>query len=402
MQYLFENFAANSKNKNWANIIKRNCPIYYRDGDLRTEFERDYTRIIHCDAYKRLKHKTQVFFSPESEHICTRLEHVTHVDSISYTIAKYLGLNTELTHAIATAHDIGHPPFGHVGEKVLSSISTKEYGEKFWHEKNGLYFVDNIELLEDNTNSLCNLNLTYAVRDGIISHCGEVDENGLKPRNDFIDLNDYTYPNQYAPYTWEGCVVKIADKISYVGRDIQDAIRLGLLDAKLSKLHLNLDLPEHFNNTFIINYFITDLCENSTPDKGLCFSNEAFTVLNELKAFNYEHIYLAPKTVHSSKYFDLVIHQIFDLLKSCYDENNLFQNIKELSTFYPLLSKSFYEFAIKYYDSENRDELKLKNTIIYKLNNPKDYSKLIISFIAGMSDQFASNIYFEIIGFHLK
>ena len=402
MQHLFKNLSATPMNKNWKQIIQRKAPIYYRDGDLRTDFERDYTRIIHCDAYKRLKHKTQVFFSPESEHICTRLEHVTHVESISYTIAKYLGLNTELTRAIATAHDIGHPPFGHVGEKILSSISTKEYGETFWHEKNGLYFVDNIELLEDNSNALCNLNLTYAVRDGIISHCGEIDENGLKPRDEFIDLNMYSFPNEYSPYTWEGCVVKIADKISYIGRDIQDAIRLGLLDSTLSKLHLNIDVPDCFNNTYVINYLITDLCENSTPEKGLCFSNTAFNILNDLKEFNYKNIYLAPKTLYSSKYFNLVINQIFDLLKSCYDSKNLFDNILKLSKFYPLLCKSFYDFAIRYYNIENKDLKLFKNSIICDLNNPKHYSKLIVSFISGMSDQFANKIYFEIIGFNLK
>ena len=102
----------------------------------------------------------------------------------------------------------------------MSEISQKDIGEKFWHERNGLEYVDKIELLEDNNRNEQNLNLTYAVRDGIISHCGEIDENGLKPRDEFIDLDEYTRPNQYAPYTWEACVVKVADKISYLGRDI--------------------------------------------------------------------------------------------------------------------------------------------------------------------------------------
>lgn len=402
MEKLFIKYAANEKNPSWDKITKREEPIYTREGDLRTPFERDYTRITHCDAYKRLKHKTQVFFSPESEHICTRIEHVTHVESISYTIAKNLGLNTELTRAIATAHDIGHSPFGHVGEKILSSISEKEYGEIFWHEQNGLHFVDNIELLEDNTNSLCNLNLTYAVRDGIISHCGEVDENGLKPRKEYIDLNTYSYPNQYAPYTWEGCVVKIADKISYIGRDIQDAIRVGILDSKLTKLNSIFKFPDSFNNTYIINYFVSDLCRNSSVEKGLCFSDEVLNVLNSLKLFNYENIYLSPKNLHSSKYFNLVLREIFDLLKSCYDKKHLLENIQKLSTFYPLLSKTFYNFVIKYIDLENREKYNLKNKVIYDLNDSKEYCKLVISFISGMSDYFASRIYSEIIGFNLQ
>ena len=164
-----------------------------------------------------MKHKTQVFFSPENDHICTRAEHVALVESISYTIAKALGLNVELTKAIATAHDIGHSPFGHQGEKVLNQLAKRDIGETFWHERNGLEVVDNIELLEDKDGICNNLNLTYAVRDGIISHCGEIDENMLRPREEAIDLKKYTYPNEYAPYTWEGCVVKIADKISYLG-----------------------------------------------------------------------------------------------------------------------------------------------------------------------------------------
>ena len=216
MKNSFKDLAANENNPKWNNMIKREKELYSRNNDIRSEFERDYTRIIHSNAYKRMKHKTQVFFSPESDHICTRIEHVTHVESISYTIANYLGLNTELTKAIATAHDIGHSPFGHQGEKILSEISKRDIGIGFWHEKNGVTAVDKIELLQDNHGVMKNLNLTYAVRDGIISHCGEIDENNLKPREEAINLDDYIAPNQFAPYTWEGCVVKIADKISYL------------------------------------------------------------------------------------------------------------------------------------------------------------------------------------------
>ena len=226
MRNLFKNVAINIDNPKWENVISRLQSLTSRSSDLRTAFDRDYTRIIHSNAYRRLKHKTQVFFSPENDHICTRSEHVTHVESISYTIASYLGLNTELTRAIAVAHDLGHSPFGHAGERILSEISKRDLGISFWHEKNGLNFVDSIELLEGHTGYKQNLNLTYGVRDGIISHCGEINENALKPRDEFINLDSYIYPNQYSPYTWEGCVVKIADKISYIGRDIEDAITL--------------------------------------------------------------------------------------------------------------------------------------------------------------------------------
>ena len=216
MKNLFINHKADINNPKWENMISRQSPLYKRNNDIRDEFERDYTRIIHSNSYRRLKHKTQVFFSPENDHICTRIEHVTHVESISYTIASYLGLNTELTKAIAVGHDLGHSPFGHEGEKILSKISNRDLGISFWHEKNGLDFVDSIELLVGHDGYKNNLNLCYGVRDGIISHCGEIDENALRPRDEFIDLNEYVHPNQYAPYTWEACVVKISDKISYI------------------------------------------------------------------------------------------------------------------------------------------------------------------------------------------
>ena len=261
MENVFKDYAATINNPDWENISQRRKPLQTNPDDIRSVFDRDYTRIIHSNAYKRLKHKTQVFFSPESDHICTRSEHVSHVESISYTIASYLGLNTELTKAISVAHDIGHSPFGHSGEKILSTISQRDLGCTFWHEKNGLDFVDSIELLENKDKYKDNLNLTYAVRDGIISHCGEIDENSLKPRKECIDLATYTRPNQYAPYTWEACVVKISDKISYIGRDIEDAIILGIIDEHLNELYtlLHYDSPEKkINNTIIINYSMAD------------------------------------------------------------------------------------------------------------------------------------------------
>ena len=172
-----------------------------------------------------------MFYNIANDHVCTRIEHVNHVESVSYTIANDLGLNTELTRAIAIAHDLGHAPFGHEGENILKKI-TKRFSDKdeyFWHEKNGLNFVDNIELLQNEKGEYSNLNLTYGVRDGIISHCGEIDENGIRPRDEFIDLTKIKKANEYQPYTWEACVVKISDKIAYLGRDIEDANRLGWL-----------------------------------------------------------------------------------------------------------------------------------------------------------------------------
>jgi metal-dependent phosphohydrolase len=388
----FEKYSANENNPNWNKIISRESPLYNRNNFMRSEFERDYTRIIHSTAYRRLKHKTQVFFSPENDHICTRIEHVTHVESISYTIAKNLGLNTELTKAIAVAHDVGHSPFGHEGEKILSEISNRDLGISFWHEKNGLELVDNIELLEDTERFKQNLDLTYAVRDGIISHCGEIDENCLKPRNEFIDLNDYKFPNQYAPYTWEGCVVKISDKISYLCRDIEDAITL-----KIFK-----DIPgeeDIINNTNLINNLIYDLCENSSPEKGLCLSENALNLMNRIKAFNYKYIYASDRIKPSTRYFRVVINEIYNLLKSMYDGQNTLNKLNDVSDIYPNLCKGFINFITDYYDFDNRENLRLKNKVLFSIDNEKDFYKAIIYYISGMTDNFAIEIYNEIIHF---
>lgn len=402
MKNKFEKYTANENNPKWNNIVARTNKLYQRRNDIRTEFGRDYTRIIHSTAYRRLKHKTQVFFSPENDHICTRIEHVTHVESISYTIAKYLGLNTELTKAIAVAHDLGHSPFGHVGEKILSSFSEKDIGSTFWHEKNGLDLVDNIELLEDDNKYKQNLNLTYGVRDGIISHCGEVSENGLKPRNEYIDLNDYIYPNQFAPYTWEACVVKIADKISYIGRDIEDAITLGILDDHLDELYnlLNYNFDDtKLNNTIIINYLVSDLCENSSPEKGLCFSDNAFQLIDKINEFNYKNIYCCERILPSNRYFKIVLNEIYSLLKSTFDKKFTLKNIKDLGRFYPKLSQNFLSFITLYCPVDNREEMKLKNKILFNLENEKEFYTAILYFISGMTDNFAIEIYNEIIGF---
>lgn len=387
MEKLLQKVSANPENPNWENIIKRQHSLYKRDNEIRSEFERDYTRVINSKAYRRLKHKTQVFFSPENDHICTRIEHVTLVESISYTIAKYFGLNTELTKAIATAHDIGHSPFGHQGEKILSKLSKDFIQKTFWHEKNGLEFVDKVELLEKPDGKIQPLDLTYGVRDGIISHCGEINENGLKPRTEYIDLYEYEHPNQYAPYTWEGCVVKIADKLSYLGRDIEDAITLGILDKKLKELHevLKLDKDVKINNTVILNMFIKDLCENSSLENGLCFSDEKFEMLNNLKEFNYKNIYLSEKTLGSVDYFELVLNKLFWFLSRM---NFRDDDMKKIC---PALANDFNKWLEEFFslDINHRD-------IIISDN---EFLQAVIYYIAGMTDNFAIETYNKIISF---
>ncbi len=384
---------SNEKNAKWEKMVERRTKLYSRGNDIRSEFERDYTRIIHCQAYRRMRHKTQVFFSPSIDHICTRMEHVILVESISHTISNYLGLNNDLTKAIAMAHDIGHSPFGHQGEHILSEISKKDLGKTFWHERNGMELVDKVELLEDDKKNMLNLNLTYAVRDGIISHCGEIDENSLRPRDEYIDLYKYDYPNQYNPYTWEGCVVKISDKIAYLGRDIQDAITFGIIDEHLRELYdlIGIDNNKVINNTVIINKLVYDICENSNPKDGLKFSSESYDFMNKLKEFNYKYIYKDERLVHSTKYFELIINTIYEVLKEYYS------NKEKVKKYYPQVINDFEDW-LKMYWNDKREKIYLNDSIC-DLNKETEFYQAIIYYISGMTDNFAIDTYNKIIGF---
>ncbi len=406
----FESVAANGNNPKWNKLIKRTVKLYERRDDVRSPFARDYTRILHSMAYRRLKHKTQVFFNIDNDHICTRMEHVAHVESVSCTIANNLGLNTELTKAIAIGHDIGHAPFGHHGEKIINELTKKYLKTDFWHEKNGLRFVDKVELLKDNYNYARNLDLTYAVRDGIISHCGEVDEKeGLKPRAELIDLNEFLTPGQYSPATWEGCVVKISDKIAYVGRDIEDAIALGFLDEvdrdKLVKMAQAND-QKALNTTVIMHNLIIDICKNSSPEKGICLSRKFLKQINEIKAYNYEHIYGHKRFEAFKKYSELAINQLFDCLFETYDERHSWNKLDKIKKYYPNLIMNFETWLAKYCDISiipDNDILKnvslsCENEKIYaKLDNEEIYAQAIIDYISGMTDRFAVKCFNELI-----
>lgn len=395
----------------WEELTQRKKQLYKRDEDIRSPFARDYTRILHSQAYRRLKHKTQVFFNVDNDHICTRMEHVAHVESVSTTIAKTLGLNEELTRAIAIGHDLGHAPFGHQGEKVIAKLSKKYLRTNFWHEQNGLRFVDNIELLEDMRSNLKNLNLTYAVRDGIISHCGEIDQNGLKPRNELIDLKDFTKPGEFQPATWEGCVVKLSDKIAYVGRDIEDANKLGFIipeaEIVLRKLANQQANGQVLNTTVIINDLITDVCQNSSIDKGICLSEHFQNELQEIKDFNYKYIYAHPRFQAYVEYSKLVINSIFKTLKECYNGENTFSKLNELKKYYPILVKSFKLWLSRYCDisiipndnlEEKEEAIKCDCERIYgELSTKKIYYQAIIDYISGMTDRFAVKVFNELI-----
>ena len=385
------------------------------NNDIRTEFERDYTRLLHCEAFRRLKHKTQVFFAPKNDHICTRMEHVFHVASVASTISKYLGLNEQLASAIAIGHDIGHAPFGHFGEDCLNKLLPQKPGEnapkRFWHERNSLFFADYIETLQDPEGRAKNLDLTYAVRDGIVCHCGEVDESGIQPRSQTIPLYDIKKAGSVQPYTWEGCVVKLSDKIAYLGRDIEDARRYHILDMGAYR-QLKEIVGECFgfsatktgktvNTTVLINDLIVDLCQQSSPEVGLVFSPAYFKFMKKLKSFNFANIYNHWRLQEFEHYATVIIHTIYRLL--CQTQPFVpSQKVGFCLKQYPLLSATFEDWLVKYtsYNLEKRANIKFDSIQpVFDLSQPDSFNKCIIEFISGMTDQFAITIHEEIISF---
>ncbi|MBR5645555.1 MAG: HD domain-containing protein [Treponema sp.] len=428
MKDSFKNLACNETNDKYKQAIKREIPIYSRNNDIRSEFERDYTRLLHCEAYRRLKHKTQVFFAPHNDHICTRMEHVGHVASVASTISKYLGLNEQLAVAIATGHDIGHAPFGHHGENCLNNLLEQKEGtnapKKFWHERNSLFFADFIEALPDPDGVEQPLNLTYAVRDGLICHCGEIDQQGIIPRDHAIDLYSMKRPGLTQPFTWEGCVVKIADKIAYLGRDLEDAREYSIIDmssyrqlreivgSTLGFEHKGahaLRSGKAINTTVLINDLIVDLCEQSSPEKGLCFSDQYFNFILELKKFNFANIYNHWRLSEFAIYAENIIKTLFRTLQKAqiYAKNG---RVAQIFKTYPKLCSTFEDWLIKHsnyraWSTEKHSFIDKKtilhyNTpVVFDINDNESYTKCIIEFISGMTDQFAIQVYEEIITF---
>ena len=423
MKDSFKSVACTQDSPKWENSIERQSKLYDRGNDIRSEFERDYTRLLHCQAYRRLKHKTQVFFAPHNDHICTRMEHVQHVASVASTVAKYLGLNEQLTQAIATGHDIGHAPFGHHGEDCLNSLLSQKEGmnapKKFWHERNSLFFADYIETLPDPDGVQKNLDLTYAVRDGLICHCGEIDQQGIKPRSDNLDLYTIKRPGIIQPYTWEGCVVKVADKIAYLGRDIEDARAYHIIDMSAyrqlreivgatlgfeGKGRQAFRSGKAVNTTVLINDLIVDMCEQSSPEKGLCFSDEYFKFILELKKFSFSKIYSHWRLVEFQQYAKNVIETIYRTLMKT-QVYAVSGRASVVLKYFPKLSFEFENWLVKYTNYEPHQQKDRKRIYrydtkqVFDVNNDESFQKCVIEFISGMTDQFAMEIYEEIIQF---
>ena len=237
----------------------RPCIQEQDEGEVRTNFQRDTDRIVHCKAFRRLMHKTQVFLQPEGDHYRTRMTHTIEVARIARTIARALQLNEDLTEAVAMGHDLGHTPFGHAGEKAL----TECFGKPFRHNEQSLRVVDVLE------NDGMGLNLSYEVRMGILGHTGD-----------------------YIPETMEGQIVRLSDRIAYINHDIDDAIRASILT--------NDDIPHSVakvlgkNHRQRIDTLVRDMIVTSRQENRITLSSEVDTALQDLRSFMFEKVYRNP------------------------------------------------------------------------------------------------------------
>lgn len=283
-----------------------------KEDPIRPCYQRDAHRLLYSTAFRRLRHKTQVFFNPEHDHISTRMDHSLFVASISQTIARALGLNEDLVYAIALGHDIGHPPFGHKGEEIiqqLAQIVNKDF--LFQHEIHSLRVVD--ELTWRPSTQELGLNLTYEVRDGIVSHWGESRQQYISPRpkEEVVDLKTVR-ERDVSPYTLEACVVKMVDRIAYIGRDYEDAALAPEL-GKLPPLPKTITEILGADNRAIINALVHDLIdENKKQEERVGFSSNVYGALNELYAYNLNNIYSHPKIIEYAKKTEGVMRAIFE------------------------------------------------------------------------------------------
>jgi len=281
---------------------------------IRAPFALDRDRILYSGAYRRYQGKTQVFsFTNQiDEEMTNRSLHTTYVSQISRTIGKVLKLNLELIEAIALGHDLGHTPFGHDGERALSKL-CKEYGiGHFHHNIESLHIVDFI------SRQGRGLNLTFQVRDGIISHDGETHNTILKPNRmkNEIEISKYISAKkagekiEWMPATLEGCVVRMSDTIAYIGQDIEDAIRFNILKRE--------DLPEECvrylgnKNSQIIDSLVKNVVLNSWGNDSIAFSEEASYYLEKLKKFNYARIYTNASVKRSNEIISKSMRILFD------------------------------------------------------------------------------------------
>lgn len=263
-------YAQKSKNTRGRLRPMQKCPV-------RTEFQRDRDRIIHAKSFRRLKHKTQVFLSPEGDHYRTRLTHTLEVAQIARTITRALRLNEDLAEAIALGHDLGHTPFGHSGEAILNSISSKG----FRHYEQSLRVVDVLE-------NGCGLNLTYEVRDGILNHAGENEASTL-----------------------EGKIIKLADRIAYINHDIDDALRGGIIRADQIPKECRKLLGETHGER--INTLICDIITQSNGKTEILMSKDIQDAMMSLRNFMFQNVYTSKIAKGEEEKAKKIINMLFEV-----------------------------------------------------------------------------------------
>ncbi len=332
------------------------------DKDLRLEFQRDIDKITYSDSYTRYMGKTQVYTLRNEDHISKRSVHVQYVSRVARTIARALSLNEDLCEAMALGHDIGHVPFGHLGERFLNELSLKYTGKIFAHN---VQSMRQLQFVEEKGKGL---NLTCQVLDGVLCHNGELLHKEYKPKYDKTkDELIKEYENCYesienikklVPMTLEGCIVRISDVIAYIGKDIEDAITLGVITRN--------DIPKEITdvlgntNSNIIDSIISDIIENSLGKEYISMSDKVYSVLQSALKFNYEKIYNKAYTDEEIKNYKKMFDELFLVYLKALSDNDIENDI------------------ISMYYSEMSEE--------YKENTPKE--RVVIDYIAGMTDRY--------------
>ena len=365
------NYLENMLNHNII-LSKYACPdsdaIYLHENkdDFRTPFFRDIDRIIYTLAFVRYSDKTQVFSFKENDHLTKRMIHIQYVAKIARTIGRALGLNEDLIEAASLGHDLGHTPFGHVGEAILNEISLENNEGYFNHN------VHSVRLLMYIENYGKGLNITLQTLDAIMCHNGEfasqMYEVKKKSKEEFLSEYESCYKDRAAikklrPMTLEGAVVRISDLIAYLGRDIEDAKRMGLID--FSDIPLNIKENLGTSNREIVNTIVMDIINNSIGKDYIKLSDNVFKSIVELKKFNYENIYYKAYTNEEKDKLKLMLNTLFNKYMKDLENNNTDSNI------------------IKSYLANMSDEYK----------NSNSNARIVIDYIAGMTDDYTLREY---------
>ena len=343
--------------------------IIFEEPDLRPTFYRDIDRILYSLAYTRYIDKTQVFTHPGNDHLQKRMTHVQYVSKIARTIGRALSLNEDLIEAASLGHDLGHAPFGHLGESILNEISLKNNLGYFNHN------IQSVRLLMEIENYGEGLNITIPVLDAIMCHNGEIALNKYEPRKktkeEFLEEYHKSYQDKEVilkmrPMTLEGCVVRISDLIAYIGKDVEDAIRNNIITKEMVPKKITDVLG--CTNKEVVNTLIIDIIKNSMGKNYIKLSKEVYEALEDLKAFNYKYIYNKAATSEEKEMVKDAFNKLFDYYLDDLKKGN---------------HKSI---IYKHYLVRMNED--------YQKNSPE---RIVLDYLAGMTDDFLLKQYKKLI-----